>query len=469
MRPKILLIDDERCFLDAVRYALEGEDIEVHACQDAGQAVLKFKENPRLYSAVVIDYHLGELKGDEIAGVLRKINPDQFIIFATGDFTSETMLRLLNAGPALRFIAKGGGPDSILNPIRHVVSKFQNEKRLIGIEKTSQDKISQDLSQISMAGRSEALHEVYKRVQKLRQIGADVLIIGESGTGKELIAKALCRQGEKLFSVNCASYSGDDRSIEAELFGSVKGAYTDAVDKRGLLEEASDHVVFLDEFHELGPSAQARLLRVLQDKKLRRLGDSSGREIQTSFRLLVGTKPLIFDLVDSEEFKPDLFYRVSKHQIEIAPLRARPEDVEPLVEFACKQYRRKTGKSRYFNAASVAVLASYKWPGNARELLSFTESLLEVSEKEILEVADVLTHITKRRDRRKEFPQQTPEVSELDLKNDRRRFEFERISEALRLHRSIRKAARALGMSYSSLHYKIKELGIRFQFAKTTI
>ena len=207
---------------------------------------------------------------------------------------------------------------------------------------------------------------IAREVIRFREIKDTILIIGESGTGKDLVARALHGGPKDEFvTVDCTRYESDSHLAESELFGHVKGSFTGAItDKVGLFESARGGTVFLDELHRLPISAQSILLRVIQEKKVRRVGGN--REYPVNFRLITAAQPILEKLVNEKKFLPDLYYRLNVLSFEIPPLRRRPDDIEPLVYYFTKKWNNDTGKSKIFLKSSIQCLKNQRWRGNVR-------------------------------------------------------------------------------------------------------
>jgi DNA-binding NtrC family response regulator len=306
-----------------------------------------------------------------------------------------------------------------------------------------------------MVGRSVALAKVAFDVKKLKAVGSDVLILGDSGTGKELVANALKRGSELFKSINCAAYNSKDPNLmESELFGAEKGAYTGADKTRqGILEEANGGTVFLDEIHTLSLPAQQKLLRVLQERALRRVGGT--REIPVSFRVIAAAKPDLEDRIKQGEFLLDLYYRLKVGSILIPPLHERPDDIEPLVAYYCEKFSRKYKVRKTFMARTVRYMESYGWPGNVRELEHMIEQLVALTDGEKIgpEHLDPVFFTAE--------PAPTPlPASRAGLRVKLQQFTRDRVAHALKTSRSQREAAKRLGIPRSSFHDLLKKLGL---------
>jgi len=316
MQVKVLLIEDDDNFSNAVELALRNHQVNIVRAPTGGEGVRLFKQKPHSFATVIIDYCLPDIKGSEVAQIIRRTNSSQDFLFATGFTETENLLDLLETGGARSFLNKGRPIAELINRILESVSLYLHQNRLISYETEEPEKIELEIRTEGFVGRSLKKYEVVKTIRKFRQEKYPTLIIGETGTGKELVAQALCPKDKRLIVVDCPRYSKSENLLESDLFGHVKGAFTGA-DKEspGLLSQAHDQVVFFDELHQLFIEAQAKLLRFLQEMKYRKLGDHSGREISINFKLIAAAKPEIFELIKQGRFLEDLLYRIGRLEI----------------------------------------------------------------------------------------------------------------------------------------------------------
>jgi transcriptional regulator with PAS, ATPase and Fis domain len=305
-----------------------------------------------------------------------------------------------------------------------------------------------------MIGRSRALVDVARKVITYREKKQNVLILGDTGTGKELVARALHHpDGREFFAINCAAYKGNTELLEAELFGYEKGAFTGAnQDKKGVLETAHGGTVFFDEIHQLALTAQAKLLRVFQERRIRRVGGA--REYPVDFRLVAAAKPGFEERCESGEFLLDLYHRLAVLTIEIPPLRERVEDIEPLINHFCAKHSESTGNKRAFLLRTVDILQRYSWPGNVRELEHTVYRLLTDSPTEKISPEQLDA---------KFFDSRAGSAAPLtltQLRGEHERQEIEHIQRALRESKNKFQAAKRLGVSPSTLHSIMKRAGL---------
>jgi two-component system response regulator AtoC len=310
---------------------------------------------------------------------------------------------------------------------------------------------------------SKAMGEVVETAERVAKFDTTVLITGESGTGKEMMARTIhdhSPRGKKPFiAVNCGAIP--ENLIESELFGHKKGAFTDATrDKPGLFEEANEGTLFLDEIAEVPPHLQAKLLRVLQDQKIRRVGDEE--EITVNVRIIAATLRDLEDDVRRQMFRDDLYYRLSVVAIHIPPLRDRPEDIKILVEhFIEKINKRLELKIKGISPQALDLLLHFPWRGNVRELENSIERAMVLTTKEIIDVDFLPDAVKAAGASQKPGARKLKASGTLSLKTHTRELEIELINEALRQTAGNRtKAAKLLEISHRALLYKVKEYGI---------
>ncbi len=454
---RILLVEDDPHFADAIKRAFRRESIKIEWVKTGKDALQSLKERTT-YVVLIIDQHLPDLKGDELAFVVRKQYPEQQIIFATGDLTQETLTELLRSGLAVGFIAKGdGGIEALTAPIRKAVRNFEQERKILdGVAVDELMEVERKLLALGVVGRSKALQKILERKEAYRRLPAPTLIVGESGTGKEVIAKALVCGINDLLPVNCSTFIGREHMMETELFGVVRGAFTGAdKDKAGLFEIARGRVIFLDEIHHLSLAAQAKLLRVLQEKRVTRVGDSADNSRACDFRVISAGKPEIWEMMKTGLFLKDLFYRISTYQLLIPRLSERVEDIEPLIEHFAKEFRYSTKLQKRFRAATIRLMETYPWTGEVRELRNMVEQLFGEVKSDIIEPKD-FTHALERKF--EVVPQET--LEEVGYETYMRMIEVAYFKKVLNQSATQKDAALRMGMSRSTLNHRLKLLGI---------
>lgn len=452
---KILIIEDDKSFVDALKLALSKDRIEIDWAENSQEAFSLLKKNSP-YAVAVIDQHLPGIQGDEIAAAIRKQYPELQIIFATGDFTQETLTELLKTGLGVGFIPKGISTEAILNPIMKAVQAFEHERRILRGENLNPLDAETKLIASGIVGRSSALLDILKRIDNFRRLPAPTLILGESGTGKEVIAQAFVKGFNELLPVNCSTFIGREHLMESELFGVVKGAFTGAdKDRSGLFEQARGRVIFLDEIHHLSLPAQAKLLRVLQEKKVIRVGDTSENARQCDFKIISAGKPELLDMMKAGTFLPDLYYRIATYVVKIPALAERKEDIEPLAEFFAKRLRFTTKIQKHFRASTIRLMESYAWPGEVRELQNMVEQLFGESKSEVIEPRDFADALERKY-------KVTPQIKLESVSHETymRMIESDYIVGVLKISNTQKEAAERMGMGKSTLNHRLKLLGI---------
>ncbi len=454
---RILLVEDDPHFAETLKLAFKREPIKIEWVKTGQDALQSLKERTT-YAVIVIDQHLPDLKGDELALVVRKKYPEQQIIFATGDLTQETLTELLKSGLAVGFIPKGaGGVDALTAPIRKAVRAFEQERKVLGGDTEEGPlEVERKLLASGIVGRSKALQTILERKEAYHRLPAPTLIVGESGTGKEVIAKAFVYGINELLPVNCSSFIGREHMMEAELFGVVRGAFTGAdKDKVGLFEIARGRVIFLDEIHHLSLAAQAKLLRVLQEKRITRVGDNADNSRSCDFQIISAGKPEIWEMMKTGLFLKDLFYRISTYQLTIPPLSERVEDIEPLIEHFAKEFRYTTKFQKRFRAATIRLMENYPWTGEVRELRNMVEQLFGETKSDIIEPKD----FTQALERKFEVvPREA--LEDVGYETYMRMIEVAYLKKVLNLSATQKDAALRMGISKSTLNHRLKLHGI---------
>ncbi len=381
MSPRILVVDDEPGIRQALKQVLEYEGMDVRGAASGGEALTIYPElRPEL---VFLDVKMAGLDGLETLNRLRALDPGSVIVMISGHATIATAVEATHAG-AFDFLEKPLDTDRLLVTVRNALSHAQ----LVGENTRLRDTVDR---RHAMVGESGAITEVKALIAAVGPTAARVLITGENGTGKELVARALHlaspRRDRAFVEVNCAAIPSE--LIESELFGHVKGSFTGAVaDRPGTFEQADGGTLFLDEVGDMSLSAQAKLLRVLQEGVVTRVGGS--KAIRVDVRVLAATNKDIGAEIAESRFREDLYYRLNVVEIEVPPLRNRLEDVSLLVAHFGETLSAGGGLPRkQFADDAVRRLRARPWPGNVRELRNAVERLLILSPGKVVTGADV--------------------------------------------------------------------------------
>jgi DNA-binding NtrC family response regulator len=360
--PKILLVDDEPSILSVLCTVLRSEDYEVTAAADGQQAIELIKSND--FDLVISDIRMAPINGMDILKVVHQERPDVSVIMLTAYGSVETAIEALKLG-AFDYVTKPFKVDELLITVQRALS-YRNA---LNENATLKEQLQTRYQFDNIIAESPAMKNVCDMIRRVAPTDTTVLIYGQSGTGKELIAKAIhaysMRSKKNFLPVNCAALP--EPLLESEMFGHVKGAFTGATcDKEGLFEAAHGGTIFLDEIGSMPLSIQGKLLRVLQEKEVRRVG--SNKTVSVNARVLAATNTPLEKMIGEGTFREDLYYRISVIPIEIAPLLDRREDILPLVYHVIKKETPEGQEYPSLSADVCSLLESYNWPGNVREL-----------------------------------------------------------------------------------------------------
>lgn len=386
----IVFIDDDQDTLNLLSKFFENRGYRTFVYLDALQAFEDISTEKIKCNVIVTDLCMPNISGIEFTKNLKELNFIIPIILITATKKVETALEAIQAG-AYDFVLKPiHFPQLHLSVERalHLGRIEQDNHTLKTVIKLQESPISVD----GVVGKSSAIREVLDLAKRVSSSRANVLITGDSGTGKEVIAKAIhslgSRKQEPFIAINCSAIP--ENLLESELFGHAKGAFTGATDKKvGLFEEAGNGTLFLDEIGDLSLQLQAKLLRVLQERRIRRVGENQDRPIHA--RIISATHRNLQDEVRGMTFREDLFYRLNVIPIWIPPLRDRKEDILPLADFFLKKFSVLNGYShKKFSKESLATLLDYPWPGNVRELENSIERALVLSEGSLVHIGNLI-------------------------------------------------------------------------------
>lgn len=373
---RIMVIDDDSNTCNLLDRILAKSGHEVTTETVPSNAVKTFREDS--FDLVISDFYMPEMNGLELLEQMKNINPDVDVIIMTAFATVDNAVDAMRKG-AYDYIVKPFQNDDLLLSIKRVLEK----RKLSEENKHLRAELSKKYSFHNIIGKSPSMQNIFSTVQKVADSNAAVLLIGESGTGKELVARAIHfsgkRKNKNFVAVNCSALP--DTLLESELFGHVKGAFTGATEtKQGLFEYADGGTLFLDEIADTSPSVQAKLLRVIEDKKIRKLGDN--KEIEVDVRIITATSRNMRKLIDENSFRADLFYRINVFPINIPALRERKEDIPLLTEHFLKDRKK-------LHPDTLDILTGYNWPGNVRELENIIERLVVFANSDTLMPEDL--------------------------------------------------------------------------------
>jgi two-component system nitrogen regulation response regulator NtrX len=443
---RVLVVDDEQGIRGALGQLLEFEGYDVRTASNAVDGITEFERwKPQL---VFLDVKMGGVDGIEALKRMRATDPTATIVMISGHATIQTAVEATQLG-AYDILEKPLDTDRILVTLRNALQHLDLHEENTRLRQTIE-------SRYEIVGRSYAIRALIDKIDKVAKTPARVLISGENGTGKELVARAIHRQSlrasEPFVEVNCAAIPSE--LIESELFGHMKGSFTGAVaDRAGKFEQANGGTLFLDEVGDMSAAAQAKVLRVLQDNVVTRIGGS--KPTQVDVRVLAATNKNLEDEINAGRFREDLFYRLNVVPLHVPPLRERREDIPLLVAHFVAQLTEREGMPpRAVTPDAVARLQALDWPGNVRELKNTIERLLILSPGPRIGAEDVDRLVGRR------GPDQVGLGSLLDCKTFE---EFKHAAERAFLLAKLREfdwnvseTARVLDMPRSNLYKKIE-------------
>ena len=449
---RVLVVDDEENQRLVLRTLLKRQGYEVETAASGEEALaLVDTFGP---DVVLTDVRMPKMGGLDLLATLQAKGNEATVIVMSAYGNVDDALEAIKAG-AYDYVQKPFKHDEIVLTLRKAEEReaLRRENRALREEIRKEHQFEQILA------KSQAMQEIFRTIAKIADYKTTVLISGESGTGKELVARALHRRSSRragnFVAVNCGAIP--ENLLESELFGHKKGAFTDAnSDRRGLFEEADGGTLFLDEIGELPTALQVKLLRVLQDEMIRRVGDS--RDLKVDVRIIAATHRDLAAEVKAARFREDLFYRLNVLPILVPPLRTRREDIALLIDhFVARNNARLGTQIRGVDTEARRLLVEYSWPGNVRELENTIERAMVLSEGDLLVAADLPDRIREVRD-----PVQVQlSTGELSIKKTTRVIEETLIRRALQKTKGNRtRAAEVLELSHRALLYKIKDYKI---------
>ena len=441
--PRILVVDDEPGMRRSLAISLKREGYEVEEAVGGTESLVRLERE--IYDLVMTDLKMTPVGGLEVLAAAKKAAPRTEVIVMTAYGSIEAAVEAMRLG-AFDFVSKPFQAEEILARVRNALEKARltTEVRLLREDLKTRAGFEQ------LLGQSPAMQAVLAKAARVAVTDSTVLITGESGTGKELVARAIharsLRATKPFVSVNCAAFP--EQLLESELFGHIKGAFTGAVaSRKGLLEEAHAGTFFFDEVGDTPPGIQAKLLRVLEDRVIRRLGDN--RPIRVDVRILAATNRDLTGAIREKAFREDLYYRLNVVALHLPPLRVRREDVPLLAHHFLGVASRRSGKPvKGFSGEALALLQAYDYPGNIRELENAVEQAVAFTTGPVIRPED-LQEVLRSGPRKGDGP--APAAGTLE--------EMERELILRRIHElngNLSLAARALGIGRTTLWRKMK-------------
>jgi len=365
---RILVVDDEKSMRQLLEIALGKDGHRVTVAESGGKACELIDKGS--FDLVISDIKMPDMSGVEVLRYIKETDPGIPVIMVTAYASAETAVEALRLG-AYDYLTKPFKIDELKANIRNALEKRRLKEQVVHLKRELKHKHGLD----NLLGRSSKMLELFEHIRAVAVTSSTVLITGESGTGKELVARAIHvgspRASEQFVSINCGAVP--EGLLESELFGHLKGSFTGAItNHKGLFEVAHRGTIFLDEIAEMSPTMQVKLLRVLQERRVRRIGSTG--EIEIDVRILAATNKNLEEAVQDKSFREDLYYRLNVIPIHLAPLRDRRDDVPLLADHFLVKARESMRKNITKIAdEAVEMLINYDWPGNVRELENVIE------------------------------------------------------------------------------------------------
>ena len=381
---KILVIEDDSTMREGMCYSLRKEGHEVSSAKDGKEGLLLGKKGN--FDLVITDYRMEPMSGLEVLDEIKKINPETAVVLITAYGTMELAVKAMNRG-ASDCVSKPLSLEEFRTRIRKVLENkaIREENQRLGEENQYlRTQVSQQYNFGRIIGHSKPMQLIFDQIRKIAPTDSSVLISGESGTGKELIAHSIHnfspRQEKSFIKVNCGALA--EGLLESELFGHEKGAFTNAIkQKRGKFELADGGSIFLDEIGDISENVQVKLLRVLQEKEIDRVGGEQTKKVDV--RIIAATNRNLFELVQKGKFREDLYYRLNVIPLDLPPLRHRKDDIPLLVDHFLKKKGAEMKKPiSKMSPQTLEALQEYDWPGNIRELENLIERALVLCDRD---------------------------------------------------------------------------------------
>jgi len=448
-KPSVLIVDDNESIRRLFRKALLGKCCNVDTAEDGNKALECLGKQK--YDIAILDIMMPKLNGIEVLKHINNNYPDIAVIMMTGHGTMRMAQECMQLG-AYDYLTKPLN----LNDLRIVIKNAYNSINSVNKDDRLFAKVSSMYEFCDIQSENPAIKSIVSLLKKIATTSSQVFIQGETGTGKELVAQYIHKNSDRkdksFIALNCASLP--ESLLESELFGYEAGAFTDALKmKRGLLEVAHKGTLFLDEVAELSPSLQAKLLRAIDTKIFRRLG--SNQEIEVDVRIISATNKDIVEEINSKRFRKDLFYRLRTVSINLPALRERKEDIPLLVNVFLKDINTSEKKNKTISEKTLEKMKEYEWPGNIRELRNVVEQLVILTNKDTIEINDLLSCIKQEEIERRD----SAEEGKYQTLSERNRDYIEKVLMNSKWNRS--NAAKILGITRRTLLNKIKYYGIK--------
>jgi DNA-binding NtrC family response regulator len=452
---RLLVVDDEPSMLDMLTllFADEGYAVETARSTEEARRVLAHGG----LDLVLCDIMMPDGNGLDLLREIKTSNPDAPVIMMTAYTSTKSAIDAMKLG-AYDYISKPFDVDEL----KIIVQKALERAELVDENVYLKKALEQKYTFNNIIGRSARMQAIFSLIERIARTASTVLIQGESGTGKELIARAIHyaspRAANRILAINCGALP--ETLLESELFGHERGAFTGAVrEKKGLFQEANRGTIFLDEIGEMSLTMQVKLLRALQERKIRKVGGNAEESIDV--RVIAATNQNLEERIAKGDFREDLFYRINVIPIQLPPLRQRREDIPLLVDFFLQKYCAEMNLApRQISIDAMRMLEGYDWPGNVRELENMIERTLALSHAETITTKDMPVQLLTHRKSHAEIIS-LPEEG-LDLEAYLEDIRAQLMVQALERTGGVQtQAAELLGMSFRSFRYYAKKAGLK--------
>jgi two-component system response regulator PilR (NtrC family) len=455
-RFRILVADDERSIRELLAIVLRRDGYEVILAENGRTALNVLEQEP--VDLLISDIKMPDMSGVEVLRAAKQVDQDILGIMITAFASTESAVEALRMG-AYDYVSKPFDVDELKIIVRNALERRQLRQENLLLKRALQS--SHQFS--SIVGRSEAMLAVFKLIETVAPTNSTILVTGESGTGKELVARAIhfnsLRRDRPFVAVNCGALP--EQLLESELFGHMRGSFTGAsANKKGLVEVADRGTIFLDELGEMSSMMQVKLLRVLQERRFRRVGGTE--EVEANIRVIAATNQDLARMVADGRFREYLYYRVNVIQVQLPPLRERQEDIALLAGHFLEKFREQMGKNvASISQEAMAYLERYDWPGNIRELENIIERAVALESSAAILPDSLPPQLRGLPAKNGQTVTQLPDAG-FDLEAHVENVERDYIAQALkRAGGKQSKAAELLGMSFRSFRYYVKKYNLR--------
>jgi two-component system, NtrC family, response regulator PilR len=459
--PRVLVVDDERSMRELLAIVLKREGYEVVLAEDGKSAVAAIERGP--FDLLISDIKMPDMSGVDVLRAAKQVDPDILGIMITAFASTETAIEAMRLG-ACDYLSKPFDIDLLKMKVREKVENRHLRQENVLLKRT----LGLTHQFANIIGRSASMLDVFRMIETVARTNSTILLTGESGTGKGLVAQAVhyhsLRRDKPMVSLNCGAMP--ETLLESELFGHMRGAFTGAdSNKKGLLEVAEKGTIFLDEIGEMSPVMQVKLLRVLQERRFRRVGGLE--ELQADIRVIAATNQDLGKAVAENRFREDLFYRINVIPIVLPPLRERREDIPLLAEHFLLKYAELMEKPiTSISRPAMELLAKHDWPGNIRELENVIERAVALEGTPSVQPESLPQAVRGGGSRTTPastgMPHELLPAGGLDLEARVQEIERGYIAQALERANGVQvRAAELLGMSFRSFRYYVKKYNLR--------